>query len=189
MNNLARRRVRPMPAEQAKVRKPPLCEGLRNIVNGKVKYWLSEWYPSPRGRELYCRYLVAKGRLKRRFGAQIGLKEEPLCPRPSVKIRLAFPTEDTDINRDLVDVAERAGFKLVLERKPVNGNRQDRRTYVISEDQNGSSSDITKIAETLEKLLRLASEWNDQSREAAEREAMKKDGVWAAYLKVRWSHI
>jgi hypothetical protein len=167
MNNILRRTSRPLPPKR-EARKTPLCEGLRGAVNGEVKHWLSAWYPSPDDRKIYCRYLVAKGRLKRHFKAQIGLKEESLSPRPSVKIRLAFPTKDTDINMDLVDFAGRAGFKLVLERKPANGNQRDHRAYVISEDQSGSSSDITKIAETLERLLKVASEWNDQTKQAAE---------------------
>lgn len=189
MHNLARRRVKAPPSKRREARKGPMCEGPRGSTDIKVAEWLSGHYPSPLNYELFYRYLTAKNELKRRYKAQIGLKENHLSHKPLVSTRLEFSTGDTTINHDLNYVVEETGFKLLLKCEPVNGNGKTRRAYVITEVENRPSSDISKITETMENLLKLASEWAVHGREATEREAMKKDGMWAAWLKVRWNHI
>lgn len=189
MNDLAREKVRALPLKRQETKKMPMFEGPRSTTDSKVADWLSRYNLPSRTSELFCRYLNAKAELVERYRAQIGLEGNNISSKPAVTIRVEFPTTDTTINQDLNYLIEKTGFKLTLKREPVKGNGKEKRAYVVVEDRNGSSSDITKAAETMEKLLRLASEWDVQSREAAEMKAMAKDGVWAAYLKVRWNHI
>jgi len=187
MNDLARRRVRTFLRKKQKAKKEPLFECPRNVFDSKVAELLSKFHSSPRDKELFCRYLLARAKLRRRYKAKMGLDENHLCPKPPVLVKVEFQTEDNEINRDLNDMVEKAGFKLALKKVPLNGNGRIHKAYVITEDRNGPSSDVSKIAETLEKLLRLASDWEVKSREAAERKAMSKDGMWAAWMTVRCS--
>ena len=190
MNNLARRRIRLLPPKVRTVlpkrrntKKNPLSECPRGVLDEKVANWLSKFHSSPRDKELFCRYLLARAVLRRRYKVQIVLKEHHLYPKPPVMVRLEFRTKDNEINQDLNDLVERAGFKLALKKEPINGKIH--KAYVITEDEKSHSSDITKITETMEKLLSLASRWEAQSREAAERKAVNKDGMWAAWMTVR----
>ncbi len=185
MNNLAREKARALPPKRHETKKTPMSEGPSSITDSKVADWLSRYNNPSRTSELFCRYLNAKAELVERYKAQIGLEENSLYSKPVMTIRLEFPTTDTTINQDLNYLVETAALKLTLKREPVNGNGKEKRTYVVVEDRNGSSSDITKAAETMESLVRLASEWDDQSKEAAERKSMRKNGMWAAWMTVR----